>query len=67
MKSTKNVEIRKKMKEAGLLYAELAEIMGVSLPTLFRILSSNLDPEDEQRIMEIINSYMEGKACSQKN
>lgn len=66
MKSTVNVEIRKKMKEAGLQYKDLAEIMGVSIATAYRILAAELEPEDEQAIIEIINSYMEGKTCNQK-
>ena len=67
MKSTVNVELRQMMKDAGLHYRELAQIMGISLPTLFRILAAELEPEDEATIIEIINAYMEGKQCSRKN
>lgn len=67
MKSEKNRELRQMMKDAGLQYKDFAKIMNVSVATAFRILASDLEPEDEQRITEIINAYKEGKTCSQKN
>lgn len=49
-----NLEIRRKLKEAGLYHWQLAEKMEVSEMTLVRKLRRELEEEEQKRIIAII-------------
>ena len=68
MKSEKNVEIRKAMKAVGLTYNKLADILGVSVATTYRMIGADLVEEDEVSILKIIDEYARGKSlCRNQN
>ena len=68
MKSENNIQIRQAMKEAGLTYQTLSEILGVSIATTFRMLATDLMREDEAAILKIIEEYRKGKElCTNQN
>lgn len=68
MKSEKNIEIRAAMKQAGLTYKTLSEIMGVSIATAFRMIGADLMKEDKAAILKIIEEYKKGRSiCSDQN
>ena len=68
MKSEKNIPIRTAMKQAGLTYKTLSEIMGVSIATAYRMIGADLMEEDEAAILKIIEEYKKGRSiCSDQN
>ena len=61
MQNMKNEEIRTAMREAKLTFRTLAEIMGVSEATVYRMLAADLDERDKDRLLQIVQAYAEGR------
>lgn len=61
MQSDKNIEIRKKMRDAGMTFETLASVLGMSVSTAYRMLASDLMDEDMDFLSKIIDSYGKGK------
>lgn len=61
MVSKVNTDIRKRMKEAGLTYNRLAEIMSVSVSTVYRLFRSDLSDQERSDLLEIVDNYKSGK------
>ena len=55
-----NTRIRIKMIECGLKQWELAKLMGISEPTLSKKLREELPEEEQDKIIEIIESSFSG-------
>ena len=64
MQNEKNVGIRNAMRSAKLTFSQLAEIMGVSEATVYRMLSADLPDEDQETLMKIIQAYDEGRSIA---
>lgn len=56
-----NLEIRRKLKEAGLYQWMLAESMGIAEQTLVRKLRRELPKEEKQKIFNIIDEIVTRK------
>lgn len=68
MKSEKNVEIRQAMRTGGLTYNTLAEILGISVATTYRMIGADLEEADEEFLLQIIDAYARGKSlCRNQN
>lgn len=52
------------MRSAKLTFSQLAEIMGVSEATVYRMLSADLPDEDQETLMKIIQAYDEGRSIA---
>lgn len=61
MQSDKNIEIRKKMRDAGMTFETLASVLGMSVSSAYRMLASDLMDEDMESLLKIIDSYGKGK------
>lgn len=61
MQSDKNIEIRKKMRDAGMTFETLASVLGMSVSSAYRMLASDLMDEDMDFLSKIIDSYGKGK------
>ena len=61
MQSDKNIEIRKKMRDAGMTFETLSSILGMSVSSAYRMLASDLMDEDMEFLLKIIDSYGKGK------
>ena len=61
MQSDKNIEIRKKMRDAGMTFETLASVLGMSVSSAYRMLASDLMDEDVESLLKIIDSYGKGK------
>lgn len=61
MQSDKNIEIRKKMRDAGMTFETLASVLGMSVSSAYRMLASDLIDEDVESLLKIIDSYGKGK------
>ena len=61
MQSDKNIEIRKKMRDAGMTFETLASVLGMSVSSAYRMLASDLMDEDMDSLSKIIDSYGKGK------
>ena len=61
MQSDKNIEIRKKMRDAGMTFETLAAVLGMSVSSAYRMLASDLMDEDVESLLKIIDSYGKGK------
>jgi DNA invertase Pin-like site-specific DNA recombinase len=64
MISKVNTDIRKDMKKAGLTYNRLAEIMSVSVSTVYRLFQSDLSDHERSALIEIFDNYKSGKQLS---
>lgn len=61
MQSDKNIEIRKKMRDAGMTFETLASVLGMSVSSAYRMLASDLMDEDMDFLSKIIDSYGKGR------
>lgn len=61
MQSDKNIEIRKKMRDAGMTFETLASVLGMSVSSAYRMLASDLMDEDVESLLKIIDSYGKGR------
>ena len=61
MQSDKNIEIRKKMRDAGMTFETLASVLRMSVSSAYRMLASDLMDEDMESLLKIIDSYGKGK------
>lgn len=61
MQSDKNIEIRKKMRDACMTFETLASVLGMSVSSAYRMLASDLMDEDVESLLKIIDSYGKGK------
>lgn len=57
----KNLEIRQKAKEKGVLLWEVADTLKISEATMTRKLRKELPPEEKSRIFEIIEKVAKEK------
>lgn len=64
MQSDKNIEIRKKMRDAGMTFETLASVLGMSVSSAYRMLASDLMDEDMEFLSKIIDSYGKGRSGS---
>ena len=64
MQSDKNIEIRKKMRDAGMTFETLASVLGMSVSSAYRMLASDLTDEDMDFLSTIIDSYGKGRSGS---
>lgn len=64
MQSDKNIEIRKKMRDAGMTFKTLASVLGMSVSSAYRMLASDLMDEDMDFLSKIIDSYGKGRSGS---
>lgn len=61
MKNTANSDIKIEMKEAGLTFKQMAEILNMSEPTLYRIFSEELEDSEKESTRKIIEEYRKGR------
>lgn len=61
MQNEKNAELRQAMRHAGMTFEALAETLGMSQATVYRMLAADLPEEDVQALLKIIESYEKGK------
>ena len=59
----KNLDIRAAARGRGVYLYEVAEVMGISEPTLMRWLRTNLTDERKARILEAIDTVAEQHAA----
>ena len=55
----KNADLRKKAKSAGVRLWQIADALGISEPTMTRMLRRDLTPEKERQIIQIIDQIRE--------
>lgn len=56
----KNIEVRQKLLASGIKNYELAEMLGISEFTLSRKLRKELPQDEQQRIIDLIQSRVPG-------
>lgn len=56
--NTRNIDIKKRLKNNGISYFELAELFGVSEMTIFRKLRKDLDKSEKEEINKAIDEII---------
>lgn len=56
--NTRNIDIKKRLKNNGISYFELAELFGVSEMTIFRKLRKDLDKSEKEEINKAIDTLI---------
>ena len=56
--NTRNIDIKKRLKNNGISYFELGELFGVSEMTIFRRLRKDLDKSEREKLNKAIDELI---------